>query len=97
MSIEWTPDLRAAWDKSWSEHHMQIGLMLMREKLWPTTVTIPAGHDAQIVSASAHNALVGNNQVFRLIEELRKDHKTAVKLPPPNTPEALGKTVTRPE
>lgn len=97
MSIEWTDELRAAWDKSWSEHHMQVGLMLIKERLWPTTIAIPAGHDPQVIAACAHHALIGNNQVFAEIQKLRQAAHRPKPLPAPNTPEALGIAVKKPE
>jgi len=97
MSIEWTPDLRTAWDKSWSEPHMQMGLLLIKERLWPKTVLIPAGHDAQQVSAASFHSLVGNNQVFEQIEKLKQETHRPKPLPEPNSREALGLSTERPE
>lgn len=97
MSIEWTADQRLAWEKSWSEPHMQMGLLVIKERLWPKAIPLPAGYDALVISAAAHNASVGHGQVFEQIEKLKSEQPKAQPLPPPNTPAALGKTTQKPE
>lgn len=97
MSIEWTAAHRAAWESSWAEPHMQAGLLLIRERLWPKMIALPQGYDALVIAAAAHNTSVGHSQVFDEIEKLKKEHVRPKPLPDPNTLAARGIESKRPE
>lgn len=76
---------------------MQLGLLLIKERLRPKKVTLPPGYDALVIGAAAYNTSVGHGDVFDEIEALKKEHVKPKPLPDPNTPEALGRPTKRPE
>lgn len=77
---EWSNDLRAAWDKTFKEPHMQAGLAILREfsRIKGTSTVLPPGVDARDLAANAFHYATGQASVLEDIERMRKEKPKAL-------------------
>lgn len=72
---EWSKDLRAAWDQTWREPHMQSGLAILKEfaRIKGTPHALPPGADARDWAVESWHYAAGQAGVFEDIERMRQD------------------------
>lgn len=70
----WSKDLRAAWDNTWKEPHMQAGLAILKEfaRIKGTPHALPPGADARDWAVESWHYAAGQAGVFEDIERMRE-------------------------
>lgn len=79
---QWTNDLRAAWQATWMQPHMQIGLAMLREhaRLKPAPAILPAGYDLRDYAAASFNHALGQANLLEKIEDMCREKKQRTQL-----------------
>lgn len=84
----WTNDRRKAWDALCTTPLMQEALAELALRCRVEPLPLAAGYDALVLAAAEHHRKVGQAEVLKHIEEMRKDRTPHKPLPEPWSVEA---------
>ncbi len=83
MNLNWTEEDRKAWEKTWKEPHMQLGLLLLKLSVRPDAVSqLPPGIDVRETASQSYAYLQGMEAMLGEIDRLNPKI-TAKPLPQP--------------